>query len=153
MKPSRKRLLLILLGVAIACWIVGAALGPIVEQTTTIQQRTDNALLGGLGFILIFVGIIILFIDVIILIATRLNHNVPPKIYTPILNVLIAGVVLGVIGMFQPFAFVFYQIGFGMLFVSLIGYMVWSHIVPKGVQRVEEIGSVSISQVEKNSAG
>ncbi len=153
MKSSRKRLLLILLGVAIVCWVVGYVSGPLIEQATTVQQRTDNTIIGGLSFILIFIGIVIAFIDLIILIATRLNHNVAPGTYNPILNVLIAGIVLGIIGMFQPFAFIFYQIGFFLLFFCLIGFMVWSHIVPKGVERPEEIGSVSIGEVEKRTVG
>lgn len=153
MNSSRKRKILIVLGVAVLFWVVGYLAGPLIEQSTTVQQRTDNTILGGISFILIFIGIIIAFIDFILLLASLLNHRVEERIYNPILNFLIAGIVLGVVGMFQPFQFILYQIGFVLLFFSLIGFMVWSHLVPKGVKRVEEIGSVSISQVEKKSAG
>ncbi len=140
MKPSRKRFLLIMLSVAVVLVIVGVIAQPLIEQNTTVQQRTDNTILGGIGFILIFIGIIVAFIDLITYLATLLNHNVSERVYTPILNVLIAGIVLGVIGMFQPFMFVFYQVGFGMLFISLIGFMIWSHIVPKSAKRQVELG-------------
>lgn len=139
MKSSRKRLLLIMLGVAIALVLVGIVAQPLINANTTVQARADNAILSGLGFILMFIGIIVAFIDLITFMATLLNHNVPERLYNPILNVLIAGVVLGVIGMFQPFLFVLYQIGFLMLFVSLIGFMVWSHIVPKSERRQEKL--------------
>ncbi len=143
MKPSRKRFLLIMLSVAILMVIIGVIAQPLILANTTVQQRTDNAILSGIGFILIFIGIIVAFIDLITYLATLLNHNVSERVYTPILNVFIAGIVLGVVGMFQPFLFVLYQIGFGMLFISLIGFMVWSHIVPKSAIRQEELGSAA----------
>ena len=145
MKSSRKRLLLIMLGVAILLVIVGIIVQPLVLANTTVQQRADNSILSGIGFILIFIGIIVAFVDLIIYLATLLNHNVPQRVYNPILNILIAGVVLGVIGMFQPFRFELYQIGFVMLFFSLIGFMIWSHIVPKSVQRQEQGGASRIA--------
>ncbi len=153
MKPSRKRLLLTMLIAAVILCVAGAILTPIIEQSTTVQQRADNAIIGGLGVILIIIGIIVAFIDLIIFLATLLNHSVPERPYTIILNIFIAGIVFGVIGMFQPFAFIFYQIGFLMLFVSLIGFMIWGHLVPKGVQRQQEISNVSIGEVEKHSVG
>lgn len=152
MKPGRKRLLFILLIAAVLLWIIGALAGPFILANTTLQQRADNAILGGISFILIFIGIIVAFVDLIIWLATKLNHNVRESVYTPILNILIAGIVLGVIGMFQPFVFLFYQIGFAMLFISLIGFMVWGHLVPKGVQRAVEVGSVSVSSIETREA-
>jgi hypothetical protein len=146
MKSSRKRLLLSMLSVAILLVLIGVIAQPLVQANTTVQQRTDNAILNGIGFILIFIGIIFAFVDLIILLATFLNRNVPERVYSPILNILIAGIVLGVIGMFQPFLFVLYQIGFVMLFVSLIGFMIWSHIVPKSVRRQEDFGGESASR-------
>jgi hypothetical protein len=131
MKTSRKRLLLGMLVAAILLWIVGALADPVIQQNTTVQDRTDNAILGGISFILIFIGIIVAFIDLVILLATKLNHNIPQSVYSPVLNILIAGIVLGVIGMFQPFLFVLYQVGFVLLFLSLIGFMVWGHLVPR----------------------
>ena len=57
---------------------------------------------------------------------------------------------LGVIGMFQPFVMLFYTLGFIVLFVSLLSYIAWSHIVPRGEHRAAELGSVSIGEVEKH---
>lgn len=139
MKPSRARLLIGFYVSAALLVVLGLIGQPLVEQWTTPKARSDNALLGGIPFIMIFVGIIVAYIGSITLLTTLINHKVPAAIYNPILNLLIAGIVLGIVGLFQPFAFVLYQAGFWMLFISLIGYMVWSHIVPKSVRRQEEV--------------
>ncbi|MBS1214346.1 MAG: hypothetical protein H6R26_2963, partial [Proteobacteria bacterium] len=38
---------------------------------------------------------------------------------------------LGVVGLFQPWTYVLYGIGFHVLLVSVFGFILWSHIVPK----------------------
>ena len=43
---------------------------------------------------------------------------------------LIAGIVLGIIGMFQPWFFPAFRYGFYLLLASTIGYIAWSHISP-----------------------
>jgi hypothetical protein len=130
MSRGRIRLLIVLLAVAIALWIAGVVITPIV-QSQPEQVKADNAILTGIPFILIFVGIIIAFIDLIILLATQLNHRVAENVYRPIERLLIAGIVAGVVGMFQPFTPVLYTWGFIVLLVSTIGYIAWSHIVPR----------------------
>jgi hypothetical protein len=141
MNPGRKRLIIGFFIAAVVFWIVGAVAGPIILQNTTLQARTDNAILGGISFILIFIGVILAYMGSIAWLAAVLNNRIPATIYTPILNLLIAGIVLGVVGMFQPFLFVLYQIGFGMLLFSTIGYIAWGHISPRSVRRQEVIGS------------
>ena len=139
MKPGRMRLVIGFYIAAVIIWIIGAAAGPYIQQHTTVAARTDNALLGGISFILIFIGIILAYMGTIALLAAVLNDRISAKIYRPILNVLIAGIVLGVVGMFQPFLFLLYQVGFIVLLVSVFGYIAWSHIVPKTARRQEEI--------------
>jgi hypothetical protein len=111
-------------------WIAGIAAVPFVEGLDP-KTRADNVILNGIPFILIFIGIIVAFIDFIIFLATRLNNNISDRVYRPIERVLIAGIVLGIIGMFQPFTVVLYTIGFIVLLVCLLGYIVWSHIIPR----------------------
>jgi hypothetical protein len=82
--------------------------------------------------------------------AFKLNNRISELVFRPIERLLIAGIVLGVIGMFQPFVMLFYTLGFILLFVSLLSYIAWSHVVPRGDHRGAEIGSVSISEVEKH---
>lgn len=130
MSSSRKRLLFILLAVAIGLWIVGFALMPVIEGLDT-ETKVDNTIVNGIPFILIFIGIIVAFIDAIILAATRLNNNISESVYKPVERALMAGIVLGVIGMFQPFTVVLYTWGFILLLVSTLGYIFWSHILPR----------------------
>ena len=130
MSSGRKKLLLILLGVAVVLWVLGVVLMPVVDGIDP-KTRADNVILNGIPVILIVIGIIIAYIDFIIFLATRLNNRISEKTYVPIERVLIGGIVLGVIGMFQPFVMWLYTLGFIVLLLSLIGYIAWSHIVPR----------------------
>jgi hypothetical protein len=130
MSPKRKQLILILLGVAILLWVVGIAMIPIVDGLDA-QTKADNTILSGIPFILIFIGVIVAFIDFTIFMATRWNNKLPDTVFRPVERALIAGIVLGIVGMFQPFIVTFYTIGFMVLLISTIGYIFWSHIVPR----------------------
>jgi hypothetical protein len=150
MSKGRKRLLIGMLIVAIGFIVLGVIDTQIIQATTTQQERADNPLVGGVPFLLIFIGILLSYIDFIIWLATKLNNKISEKVFRPIERILIAGIVLGVIGMFQPFTVTLYTLGFIVLFVSLLSYIAWSHVVPRGVHRTAEIGSVSIGEVEKH---
>ncbi len=153
MVNSRKRLLLILLSIAILLIVLGIALTPVVNGIDP-KIRADNVILNGIPFILIAIGVIILFIDFIIWLASKLNNNIPEKTYRPIERALIVGIALGVIGMFQPFTVVLYTLGFIVLLVSTLGFIVWSHVVPRitldrATRTHDGLGSVSISEIEQ----
>ena len=150
MAKGRKRLLIGMLIVALGFIVAGVIDTQIVAATLTPKDLADNPLAGGIPFLLIFIGILLSYIDLIIFMATKLNNRISEKTFRPIERLLIAGIVLGVIGMFQPFVMLFYTLGFIVLFVSLLTYIAWSHIVPRGEHRAAEIGSVSIGDVEKH---
>jgi hypothetical protein len=61
-----------------------------------------------------------------------------------ILTILIAGIVLGILGMFQPWIFQAYKYGFIVLLFSTLGFIVWSHVTPKREQTQEEASPVSM---------
>jgi hypothetical protein len=130
MSAGRKRLLLILLGLAAVLWVAAIVLSPIMDGLPA-ATRADNTILSGIPFILTFIGIIIAFIDFIILMATVLNHKISDDLHRSVERILIGGIVFGVIGMFQPFALVLYTYGFILLLVATLGYIFWSHIVPR----------------------
>jgi hypothetical protein len=90
---------------------------PLISSMATEEQLATNVLLSAIPFVLIFVAIILSFITVIWLIASMLNHNIPPQIYRPIELIIIAGIVLGIVGMFQPWSFAAYKYGFFLLFI------------------------------------
>jgi hypothetical protein len=129
--------------------VLGLVTGPLIQSRATPEQLASNVLLSAIPFILIFVAIILAFITLIAVLASMLSNNIPLRIYKPIERVLIAGIVLGIVGMFQPWAFVAYRIGFFVLLISTLGFIVWSHIVPKGVRRQEDLGPLSVSELEK----
>ncbi len=126
--------------------VLGFIAGPVVRSRFTEEQRAANVFLEAIPFLLIFVAIILAFITLIVLAARSLNGRVSQLVYQRIERVVIAGIVLGIIGMFQPWWFVAYRYGFSVLLVSTLAFILWSHIQPKGKQRQEELTSVSISE-------
>lgn len=112
--------------------ILGLIAGPIIESTATEEQMATNILLSAIPFILIFAAIILTFITLIILVSNLLSGKIPERIYRPIERVIIAGIILGIIGMFQPWSFALYRIGFFMVLISTLCFIVWSHTTPKG---------------------
>lgn len=81
-------------------------------------------------FIIGFIIVLAAFISFIVRLSKRLNHKVTPRIYNVIEGIVVAGIVLGVAGMFQPFSKALYEPGFLVLLFSTLGFIVWSHVVP-----------------------
>ena len=111
--------------------IIGYVIGPIILANSSEQQLARNVLLSAIPFILMFLGILLFFISFIWFVASKLNRNISARVYRPVETLLIGGIVLGVLGMFQPWTFALFKPGFLLLFASLLGFMVWSHIKPK----------------------
>jgi hypothetical protein len=103
--------------------------------------------------VLIFAAIVLSFITLVAFVASLLNNNIPANLYRPIELTFIGGICLGVIGMFQPWWFQGYRIGFFVLLFSTLSFILWSHIVPKGVRVHEGAGGVSISEFEQSETG
>ena len=120
-----------LLIVAAVLLVLGLVAGPVIQALATPQQLGENVLLNAIPFILIFVAILLTFIALIVVVARLLNGRISASIHRPIELLLIAGIVLGVIALFQPWTYVLYGIGFHVLLVSVLGFTLWSHIVPK----------------------
>jgi hypothetical protein len=134
--------------IAIAVTLVlGLIAGPAIKALTTEKQRATNVLLSAIPFILIFVAILLAFISLINMSASVLNDNISSRIYLTIERILIAGIVLGIFGMFQPWLMILYKIGFMVLLVSTLGFIWWSHIKPQGVRRQKEAGGASGKEV------
>jgi hypothetical protein len=114
-----------------AAILIGAALiaGPIIGGLSP-EVLSRAVLVAGFPFIAIFVAIILGFVYVIWVVAYRLNGNIAGRTYYAIEAVIIGGIVLGVIGMFQPFTQAGYQIGFLVLLFSVLSFILWSHVTP-----------------------
>ena len=104
------------------------------------------------SFMTIFLSILIAFIFFgVAFPAVNLSGKISPKLYRPVEAILIAGIVLGVVGMFQPWAHILYRIGFHMLFFSVLGFIVWSHITPRGKRQSAHLTGVPAGELEKGS--
>jgi len=136
---------------AVITLILGVAAGPVIRSMATEEQMATNVLLSAIPFVLIFVSIILFFITLIWLVASLLNNRIPERIYRPVEWIIIAGIVLGIVGMFQPWSFAGYRFGFLLLFFSTLSFILWSHVVPKGIH-ADQVESISIGEFEQGSA-
>lgn len=130
--------------------ILGAVANPVINSIFTEQQLSTNVILSAIPFVCIFAAIVLTFITLVAFVAGLLNHNIPREVYRPIELTLIGGIALGILGMFQPWFFIAYRVGFFVLLFSTLGFILWSHVIPKGVQHSEEVGGVSISEFEQS---
>lgn len=149
MAKIRPRIPYKLLIVIVVILALGLLAGPFIRSRFTPEQLVDNVILNAIPFVLIFVAIILTFIALIVVLSSALSNNVPPRIYRNIERVLIAGIVLGVVGMFQPWFFVAYRYGFMVLLISTLAFIVWSHITPRGQRPLQEIGPLAIPGAEE----
>lgn len=94
------------------------------------EKMAGNVLLSAIPFILIFVAILLTYIMLIVIVATSINDLVKPRLYSTIMRVIIACIILGIVGMFQPFAIQLYTYGFVLLFAATLSYILWSHVRP-----------------------
>lgn len=108
---------------------------PALNALVPDLQTSSNVLLLAIPFLLIFVPVILVFMALIVFISKLLHQRVPEGPYKVIEYIFIAGIFLGILCMFQPWVFVLFKIGFFVLFGSLLGFMIWSHLVMKHKRR------------------
>lgn len=120
----RKRLPTLLTGLAlIVVLIVLRLILPEVMPGTAGQVA---------AFLTVFLAILLAFIFFgVFLTSLGLSGKVPRRIYRLVEGVIIAGILLGAFGMFQPWLRFGYQRGFALLFYSTLAFTIWSHITPK----------------------
>jgi len=110
--------------------LLGIFVGPMITNSYSEQELNKNAILSGFQFLFIFISIIIFYAALIWYLAYKLNGRIPARIYRVIEFILIGGIILGIIGMFQPWFFPAFRYGFYVLLASTIGYIAFSHISP-----------------------
>lgn len=110
--------------------LLGIFVAPMITNSFTEEQLNKNPLYSGIQFLLIFIAIILFYASFIWYLAYRLNGRVPERIFRIIEYVLIGGIIVGIIGMFQPWFFPAFRYGFYLLLASTIGYIAWSHVTP-----------------------
>jgi hypothetical protein len=101
------------------------------------------------SFITVFLAILMAYIFFIIVpAAILLNGRIAPGIYGVVEKIIIAGIVLGVVGLFQPWIHLGFRVGFHILLASTLAFVAWSHITPRAVRYDEETtGPVTVHEV------
>jgi hypothetical protein len=122
---------------AVILLVLGLVLQPVIRNQPE-DVLVSNTILNGIPFILIFVAIVLFFISFIWLMGMWLNHRIEPRIHKTIEMVIIAGIVLGILGMFQPWVHALFPLGFQLLLISTLSFIAWSHIIPRRQQRQED---------------
>jgi len=146
--------------VTLLVWIVGllilgAIAGPIIRSLATEEQLASNVILSAIPFVLVFAAIVLVYIALNVVASRVLDHKISRSLYYLIERITIAGIVLGAFGMFQPWWFFGYRLGFFVVLISTLAFILWTHVTPRGIVRhSEQLRSVSISQFEQSeSAG
>lgn len=115
--------------IAIVAMLAFAALFSLYTGTLS-QARQDEVFMKAIPFVAIFVSIILAFICLIVITAIVLNGKIPLRTYRPIEYLIIVGILLGVLGLFQGWKLFVYQNGFLLLLAAVLLFMIWSHITP-----------------------
>ena len=131
MEVSRPRVPVTLLIVIAVLLILGFVAGRYINATMTEEQLADNIFINAIPFVLIFAAIILGFIAIIYVVASMLDNNISKRAHRIVEQILIVGIVLGVVGMFQPWIFEGYKYGFVLLLISTLSFILWSHVTPK----------------------
>ncbi len=123
--------------------IAGALLVLAVIATPILQAQprevmASMVLVQGIPFLAVFVALLLTFIYLIFAAAARFTGNISQRFYGPIEAIIIAGIVLGVVGMLQPVDIIGYQYGFLLLLISTLAFMVWSHVTPRQARYTKE---------------
>jgi len=133
---------------AVILLILGLVARQVIPNIVTEEQMARNVLLAAIPFILVFAAILIAFMSLIWYIGSKLSDKISEKTYRPIEYILIGGIVLGIFLMFQPWVFELFRVGFIMLLISTLGFIVWSHVRPKTEDLSGETAAVPVNDLE-----
>ena len=115
--------------------ILSSIARPVIETLATKEQVSQNVLLTAIPFVLFFVSLVLVYMALIVFAGKLLGNRLPEGVYRAIEYVLIAGIALGVVGMFQPWVFALFKISFFVLLLSTLSFILWSHVILKRARR------------------
>lgn len=128
----RQRLTRIVIRFAVAI-AIALAFGGLFKLYTDEQlspARQQEVLIKAIPFVAVFVAVLLVYICLIVLLAVMFNNRVPQRAYRPIEAIIIAGILLGVVGLFQGWKLFGYEYGFLVLLIAVLAFIVWSHLAP-----------------------
>jgi len=133
----RRRLIRTLIGfiIAIAVVLAFGGLFKLYTESQMSDEQQQEVLIKGIPYVTIFVALILAFAGIIVLVAIRFDGRVPQRSYRPIEALFVAGILIGVVGLFQGWKLFAYEYGFLLLLFSLAAFMIWSHVGPMPIRR------------------
>lgn len=90
-------------------------------------------------FVIGLLAFLLGFGSFIAFVSAKLSRNISSRVFGLIEKVMIVGILLGAIGMFQPWILGGYRVGFHVVLLSTLAYIVWSHIAPRPASPDEEV--------------
>ena len=91
------------------------------------------------AFFTVLFAILSAYICGIAFLSRVLSGRISQRVFGLVEKTLIAGILLGVAGMFQPWVQALYWIGFLVLFASTWSFTVWGYVVPKSAHASESL--------------
>lgn len=101
----------------------------------------DQVIIQAIPFVGIFAAIILLFILAIILASLRFRKIVPLRTHRPVELLTIAGILIGIAALFQPWHLGPYSFGFGLVLFATLAYIFWSHVEPRSPRASADLPS------------
>ncbi len=135
MASVRRVIPLKLLISAAVLFALSFAARPLIAALVPPEQAASNILLIAIPYLLVFVPIILGYMALIVLVGKLLQEKLPEAVYRGIEYAFIAGIALGVLGMFQPWLQALFKIGFFLLLFCTLGFILWSHVLFKRARR------------------
>jgi hypothetical protein len=127
-----------LLIIIVVLLVLGFAANYYIQATATPEQLAKNVLLSAIPFILIFVAIVLAYIGFIVFMSSLLSGRIAPRPHQVIEIAAIVGIFAGILGIFQQWILTLFWVGFVVLLLSTLFFILWSHISPKRVVLQEE---------------
>lgn len=126
-------------GIAIGLILAFALAFKLITDEALSQEQRDEVLIRAIPFVAIFVSIILAYIYLIVALAITLNGKVPQRSYRPMEGLIIAGILLGVVALFQGWKMFVYEYGFLLLLGSAVAFIAWSHVLPMSARVSERL--------------
>ncbi len=140
-------------GIALLLFILAALFSSVAPGLVSESTRS-SVLFQAVPFFMAFVGVLLLFILLIVLVALRFNGVVPRRTYSGLERLAIIGILFGTVCLFNPWSVVPYRYGFGLLLISLLAFILWSHVAPPRpalelapLKRSQQIGGLLVGLV------
>lgn len=118
-------------GSALVSLLIGLLFG-LVRPALLPESLQGEVIVLAIPFIGIFAAIILVFILAVALLGQRFHRRVPLRTHRPVELTTIAGILIGIVAMFQPWSRSPYQYGFSVLLYATLAFIVWSHVAPRG---------------------